>query len=319
MLQSFAARFLALDRVPKFAPLELVDSEEKQIALLQRTILDPLAQRFPAPLTNRQDLLLAILRTCEQEKIPVDETVYALLASLLKMKPYNGDHFGIFQLARKNINFEVYGDSVAFVQAGSTGFLTWEAGKCLSWYLSTQVDLSDMTVLELGCGSGIAGIITAAHVPSLRQYTFTDYHESTLRQAQKNWGHNFEGDQNCSAEFVRLDIIDPASTVIDADYLVGADILFDEALCDGLVGLLESPKSRFQKALIVSTIRTDATYSRFIKKLDGSKILEWKNVIHSPLSKWIEMMQGQEWKTFLSSSIQSFDPVIELVTVWKRV
>lgn len=314
----FVARFLALDRVPKYLPLGLVDSQDKQLTLIQRTICDPYTVRFPLPPLNRQDLLNSILRTCEDERVPVNERVYEELALLMNTKSETRIHFGIFKLPRKNIPFQVHGDPGALVQQGSTGFITWEAGKCMSWYLSTQIDLSNKTVLELGCGNGVAGIIAAAHASCLRNYCFTDHHESTLKQAERNWEHNFEDTKDSVALFRLVDILNHTDEACDVDFLVGADILFDKDLCEGVVRMLESSLCKFKEALIFTTIRTEETYENFINRLDQSINLAWKPLIRGRLSDWIDRSADDIWRVFLGSSTQLFDPVIELVSICKK-
>ena len=317
-MESFIAKFLAIDRVPTFLPFEFVETEAQQLVLLQNTICDPIAQRYPSPISHRLDLLNSILRTCETKRIPVHERVYEELVLAMNSKSESKQFFGIYKFSRKNILFQVHGDSAAFVQNGSTGFVTWEAGKCLSWYLCTQRDLGGKSVLELGCGSGVSGIITSAHAKALERYIFTDYHELTLQQAKSNWKLNFGNCLDAIREFRKVDIMNHAAEEFSVDLLVGADILYDESLCVGLVELLESDSFRFGEALIFSTVRTEETFSKFIDLLNRSDILRWKRIMSSPYSECINNVDDPDWKNFLNSSTQHFDPEIQLICIEKR-
>lgn len=310
-MENFAVRFLALDRVPKFIPACFIDSEEKQLELLTCTLLKLSVVEFPLPRAQVQALLEAIVRTCEDSRVPVHEQVYELLAHTLNDNAER-EVFGHYVIGSKEVKFRVFGDSSALVQNGSTGFMTWEAGKCLAWYLSC-VD-RPAEILELGCGTGVTGVVTAMHVNG--EYTFTDYHESTLENARANWATN-KLTTRASAKFEQLDFL-ALDQNVDAPVIVGADILYDLTLSRGLVAFLENPGVRFREALIMSTIRTEVTYEAFKQALEQSSVLTWESVYRLPFSDWCDLPQEPEWKQFLASATLLFDPEIELIRVKRK-
>ncbi|CAM9950604.1 unnamed protein product, partial [Phaeothamnion confervicola] len=71
-----------------------------------------------------------------------------------------------------------------------TGHTLWVGGHLLACYLASHAgkrDLEGASCLELGCGTGLAGIV-ASHW--CRAVTFCDAHESALRLAKRNVAAN---------------------------------------------------------------------------------------------------------------------------------
>ena len=305
----FAVRFLALDRVPKLLPDEFVFNEETQKLFLDSTV-GRVSDKFPLPRFHVQSLLESIVRTCESLKAAVHEEVYELLA-IVSQQPGTDVSFGHYVIGTHDFVFQVHGDPFALVQDGSTGFMTWEAGKCLSWYLACERDLTEKSVLEIGCGTGITGIITR-YFQANATYCFTDYHSSTLENAKTNCEfNNLVG----SASFKLLDMLQENPDETSAHLIVGSDILYDESLAVGIVRFLEHPNVEFEEALIVSTIRTEKTYDVFIESLRRSRKLRYESLKRLPFSSWVDIPNDRDWCHFLNSNQKLFDPVIDLVRI----
>lgn len=308
----FITRYHALDKTPRYIQdIAWIDTSEKQDYLLSRTVLDEFCIEYPLPPSHVRSLLETVVRTCEFEKLEVSEAVYEQLSMSLSKPKISHQYYGSYTI---NENLRVAfrtdaADSSAFVREGSTGFCTWEAGKCLAWYLCRERKYN--TILELGCGTGVTGIVVSKILGS--DYIFTDYHEQTLEQARLNCEIN-----GVAAEFKKVDILRPvADNSISTDVIVAADILYDTDLCRGLVRWLSS-NDVYREALIMSTIRTDETYDVFKRELDQHRVgIEWSIVHRLPMSQWIEMA-GQQWGPFLDSNKRLFDPVIELVRIVKK-
>jgi hypothetical protein len=311
----FAVRFLALDRVPKLLPIEFVETEEAQDIILTKTIKS-VEGSYPLPKNQVRNLLEAIVRTCESYKITVNEEVYEQLIGSDRVEESDSS-FGSFRIGNVDVIFKVHGDPFALVQDGSTGFMTWEAGKCLSWYLCRVHDVNQKRILEIGCGTGITGI-TTLKLTQIKEYIFTDYHESTLANARLNWQLNCSGETDSgSAKFVVLDMHDPNTQHVETDIIVASDVLYDRDLAVALVRTLENPACRFSEAIIISTIRTQETYEFFLDTLRNSKSLKYEQVARGSYSEWIRKSDKSEWQNFLNSSTLLFDPVVELVRIFK--
>ena len=144
------------------------------------------------------------------------------------------------------------------ISQGTTGLSSWEAGRSLAGWISCQdVEMfRNRTILELGAGSGISGIVALKKWPQIKKYIFTDFHEKVL----ENLEHNIEANlvDMCRVDFLRKDSINsetddqPFVTVTDLDWemvrddepiekvdlIVGADIVFDKDLIPSLVNAI---------------------------------------------------------------------------------
>lgn len=314
-MDGFVVKYLALDRVPKLLPIDLVATVEAQDRLIHSTIQRDIVNKYPLPPDHVQRLLDSIVRTCESERIEVSEVVYELLSAQLRPKPMSNEWYGFFAFGVKTIVFNSPSDPTALVQNGSTGFLTWEAGKCLSWYMCRRFIAAGRTIVEIGCGTGVTGISISLFAQP-KEYICTDYHEKTLEHAKRNFELN---SVPCSVKFKRVDLFQaPESDTVTGDIIIAADILYDMDLCRGLVGFLSSPKVKFHQALIMTTVRNDSTYKVFIDELDESLSLKWRVLKSQTMSGWIsEAEDERDWMNFLSSSTLLFDPIIELVEIVK--
>ena len=312
-MELFSVRFLALDRVPRLLPTEWVSTEKLQERLVELTLAS-IPPNFPLPRVQVRNLLEAITRTCESSNLVVIEDVYERLVELDVNRDYPDEVFGHYRIGDRNFVFRVHGDPHALVQDGSTGFITWEAGKCLSWYLACVHNIRDKRIMEIGCGTGITGIVTSAFQP-INEYMFTDYHGSTLKNASQNCAVN-KHLGNCSdvAKFRQIDML-KNQDLVETDIIVGSDILYDESLARGLVRFLEQQEVVFKEALIVSTIRTEATYEVFLDSLRTSTKLKFESIRKQPFSEWAQLPEENAWKFYLDSATRLFDPVINLVRI----
>ena len=296
------ARVLALDRISPILPF--VPSLEEQIQMVNRLQIAELFGGLPRWQIER--FLNAIVRTCGNS---VAEIVYEELAHAHKQATED-NCVGMFCVDKVVCAFTAPPVDGGFVQNGSTGFVTWEAAKCLAWFLCKHASVSSERYIELGCGTGITGIMVSKFLqPS--QYTYTDIHESTLEQARVNCLLN-----NCllNAEFDVLDICKDNGGNADSR-IVAADILYDEDLCVGLVDYLSN--TTFHDAYIMSTIRTEKTYALFKELLNSSSVLQYEVVYSRYMSEWVAEAHtsSSEWGNFLDSKTPQFDPLVELVRI----
>ena len=83
------------------------------------------------------------------------------------------------------------------------GFQTWGGGILLAQMIDSQsIDVSNKSVLELGCGTGLAGLVSARAGSAIT--VLSDYHPVVLQNAQRNVDEN---GLNSTARVVKLDWI----------------------------------------------------------------------------------------------------------------
>ncbi|KAG6830344.1 hypothetical protein H0H92_001137 [Tricholoma furcatifolium] len=190
-------------------------------------------------------------------------------------------------------------ESRTTIESGTTGMRTWLASFVLSEFFIQHSELPRILIryedfvkkgriLELGSGIGFLAIILGRlqqFVPdegSHRTLWLTDVNDSVLKRCRENFQMpcNMVSSANIECRF--LDWSDALDTnrvtslktllieEIDADLIVGADIIFDPALIPALTRVLSlalqpgargSPKT----AIIAATIRNAATFEQFIR------------------------------------------------------
>lgn len=152
--------------------------------------------------------------------------------------------------------------------AGSTGFRSWPAAKILAEVLLHE-NLEGRSIVELGAGVGLTGLVVLKKRPALKSYTFTDCHAGVLETLRENIDLNL-GSDNSKAQVQLLDWCVGGS--IDADLIVGADIVFDKDIVPSLVEtIVEAIHRNSCQAIISSVIRNEETYRTFYESV--SKVL----------------------------------------------
>jgi predicted nicotinamide N-methyase len=97
----------------------------------------------------------------------------------------------------------------------------WPSAVALSRYMTESgIIQPDTTVVEIGCGLGLPGIV--AGMLGAKEVVFTDYLEEPLEYAKRNWALNCSGE----ARFLRLDWRDP-DPELAADVLLASDIAYE--------------------------------------------------------------------------------------------
>ncbi|KAK7686700.1 hypothetical protein QCA50_010300 [Cerrena zonata] len=191
-------------------------------------------------------------------------------------------------------------ESRTTIEGGTTGLKTWPASLTLASYLIKNPDIvRNKRVLELGCGAGLLGIV-AATVQSSRtergtqtSITLTDVRPDVLERCQ----HNFQLPCNKSSRnpHIRVETLDWEESSsqarahsdfqtklaeMDAELVLGADIVFDPdlipALASTLVSVLQPPRpnSKQREALIALTLRNPDTLASFLHAAEERLHLE---------------------------------------------
>lgn len=114
-----------------------------------------------------------------------------------------------------------------FFQTGDDGVHQWESGIVLSRYLLSINPIG--SILELGSGSGLAGI-TASKYTRSACVTMTDFNRRVLDNIQENILKN-----SANARVVYLDWRDVTTYTNPADIVVGSDLIYDGAPIQELV------------------------------------------------------------------------------------
>ena len=138
--------------------------------------------------------------------------------------------------------------------AGTTGLCSWPAAWCLAEFAYQNKKLFEKSILELGAGIGLGGIILASSIKLEEPVYLTDVHSGVLQMAERNAkaANHIIG---IKAEVRELDWCsfdeDELRCLLEnTDCIVGADIFFEPALFQGRV-MNREPRSFFRNFFVI--------------------------------------------------------------------
>ena len=161
---------------------------------------------------------------------------------------------------------------------GSTGCHAWEAGFFLcEFVLSQRGRFRGRRCLELGCGPGAVGVALVR--AGAAQVVLTDGDAETVQNAHRNMGLNGVivsqavkgpggdgGDGGIEVSCEKL--LWEAPETVEADVVLGADLLYDPLVIPDLVALLSrarTPSGAPAEAFIATAVRNEATLTEFLR------------------------------------------------------
>ncbi|KAJ0401896.1 hypothetical protein ATCC90586_009018 [Pythium insidiosum] len=172
------------------------------------------------------------------------------------------------------------------------GLKIWEAGWFLAEYALAHRELFEQrSVLELGAGVGITGIILGKCVAA-RRLLLSDYAPKVMQNLRYNIEINAQLGRPYLAHDVAAEVIDwetwqPAEEgsddTIRPDILLAGDCVYDVSTFPSLVRVLHaflgprqeqpSAPSPYREAIFAATIRNQATFEAFLSTLAEHQIM----------------------------------------------
>nr|XP_014346319.1 PREDICTED: protein-lysine N-methyltransferase EEF2KMT isoform X2 [Latimeria chalumnae] len=310
----FQVNFFAMSRLGCFPWTELEEklksSEGSSVlqTLLQKTVLHPLCGKYPPSEKYRRLFLLELIKKEATATEPLDE-LYDELADVLNTEESKVCHKSYFL---PSDSYVTLCESVAIISEGTTGLVTWEGALYLAeWAMENPTLFSNRSVLELGSGIGLTGLVLCKMCQPER-YIFSDHHPNVIQQLRKNVLLNgFCSDSDSGYEsntelrvcktdsataqrpevsIVGLDwtaVTEEELSELQADVVIAADVVYDPEIVPCLIDVLQRltllRKGAVTDIYIASTIRNKETYQLFKAKLETAKLKQ--QIIPGPTTR----------------------------------
>ncbi|XP_043945721.1 protein-lysine N-methyltransferase EEF2KMT-like [Protopterus annectens] len=302
LLHAFHVQFFAMNRqsvMPWESLEEILQTSDTSVIqdILQKTVLHPLCKKYPPSVKYRKIFLTELIKKHEATAAEPDDMLYEALAAVLCTEESTLCYTSYLLPTGESVTLC---ESIAAISEGTTGLVTWEAALCTAeWSIENPHLFSDRTVLELGSGAGLTGIVLCKTCHP-RKYIFTDCHPSVLQGLRKNilingflldstsWDQTTVDFPNTSCAWskelsVSVRRLDWATATeeklsqLQADVVIATDVVYDPEIIPYLINvfymLLTSRSDKTQPVIYVaSTVRNPDTYQLFKDKLDNSGI-----------------------------------------------
>ncbi|GIY07950.1 protein-lysine N-methyltransferase EEF2KMT [Caerostris darwini] len=237
-----------------------IDVQEK---ILEVTIQNQLCISYPPPLSFQKFFLRCLYDCVENFGSECSNGLANAYADILAIQ--DTDRIGYHSYKIDGSCTITLQEDSHFVTKSTTGLQTWEAAKYLSeWCIRNTSTLEKKTVLELGSGIGLLGIIVLKYSKP-EKYIFTDKSWEVLKLLSSNIKINIPNPENSGIQQKQLlwaDINDKDAATLSPDIILGTGTLI-QAL----------KKLMFKKsscAYIASTIRNPETNDKFLEQLGSS-------------------------------------------------
>ncbi|XP_036885861.1 protein-lysine N-methyltransferase EEF2KMT isoform X4 [Sturnira hondurensis] len=269
LLQNFERRFLAARALRSFPWQSLEEKlrhsgSELLLDVLQKTVKHPLCVKHPPSVKYARCFLSELIRKPSGDSVTLSE-------------------------------------STAIISHGTTGLVTWNAALYLAeWALENTAAFTHRTVLELGSGAGLTGLVICKMCRP-RAYVFSDCHSHVLEQLQGNIllnGFLLEPDATAPAQHTGRnthtsespvvtveqldwdDVTAPRLAALRPDIILAADVLYCPEIILSLVRVLQrlSACRKDEQALdayIAFTIRNPETCQLFTTELAATSTERW--------------------------------------------
>ncbi|XP_065826461.1 protein-lysine N-methyltransferase EEF2KMT-like isoform X2 [Oscarella lobularis] len=202
---------------------------DEQSSFIQSTVNDPLYAKYPPSARFARRFFKDIITKCEELDTEVIEDMYLIHSRLLQEEadtPSDNLHYRTYLMDEASITVK---ESDSAISQGTTGLQTWPAALHLAeWILENREYFDNRSVLELGCGAGLTGLVLLKTAKPAR-YIFTDHNDQVLQLLEQNLALNNLPD-------VSVEILEWGSNYArPVDIVLAADVVFDPTTIPHLV------------------------------------------------------------------------------------
>ncbi|KAK9732245.1 methyltransferase [Popillia japonica] len=252
----------------------------RQAVLVANTVELDVVKEYPIKINYQVAFLKYVISRLEKlTDSDVNDDVYDAFGRLMSLvdceryyKHYNFDFDG----RNRNIILE---ENPNIISEGTTGLCSWQAALGLSeWCLQNRSLLTNKTILELGSGVGLTGLVVALNCEP-KQYNFTDCHTKVLETLRDNISLNVNRSDNadniCELNVINLsweDVQTRSEDFKDVEIVLAADVVYDSSLFPCLRDALSCflSNERCSEVYFCCTERNPRTLTDFLEGLGKS-------------------------------------------------
>lgn len=252
-------------------------SWDQQAALIAATVDAPVVRaRGNLSHRYRQHFMRHVITTLERNALEVHDRIYEEFAQLVNA-PAHGQGYAWkhFELWRCGVQDTVsIRQSETIISDGTTGLHSWQAAAALAeWCVVNQSRLRGRTVVELGAGTGLTGLVVAKACSPAR-VVLTDGNEKVLALLRENVAENCQNGER--VEVTALDWHEVDTTLSELDDLqpevvLAADVVYDATLfgplCTAIEAVFRRSGSHGCCLYLACTVRNEATLESFLGQL----------------------------------------------------
>jgi len=151
------------------------------------------------------------------------------------------------------------------VSYGTTGLRTWEASLLATEWL-LQGDVQRKSVLELGAGTGLAGILAAKRGAYV---TATDGSDTVVTKLRENYHRNGVWAETRVLRWGEQDEILERKW----DLVIGADVTYDKDVCLDLAKTYGFALRNGGVGIVAATVRNEDTLEAFVRECGMKRLL----------------------------------------------
>ncbi|KAG7696825.1 hypothetical protein KL930_002725 [Ogataea haglerorum] len=235
----------------------------------------------------------------EEKGEEVNDDLYEHLSDLLQAVPLDATDTEVISYCvscksgNRDMDLKVREAPNVISGLGTTGLRTWEASLYLTQYLlnSDHCDLTDATVLELGCGTGLVGMALYKYHPTVKKICITDGDSQLIENLPSNLQLNEIPIGSPKISISKLSWGEDELPDPNIDTIVAADVTYDSSILDDLVSVIYESMTQnnrgstlVRNAYIAATVRNETTLEELEKLLNlGVQDRIWKWTIMEPM------------------------------------
>ncbi|GAB0093324.1 protein-lysine N-methyltransferase EEF2KMT [Sergentomyia squamirostris] len=253
-------------------------SWESQQIFLKETIGHSLIISKPISYAYLVAFLREAIQVLEQKTQEVHDDFYTEFLRVQQLASV--DQTQVYKHYRVALNNAIVSvrETTRLITDGTTGLRTWPASLALcEWFTHNLSKFSGKTVIELGAGIGMAGIVLA-QIANNCKILLTDFHERVLNFLIENIKENSLGSNNNSLQAIPFDWtseedLEKIRRDHTPDIVYAADVVYDSEIFPALCRVLKNfIKMNNCDVILSCTVRNEITFQDFISKLDDEDL-----------------------------------------------